>query len=92
MVEGLLLVDMSFVRPCPDGPDRIPDPPLKHLFDGDVTNVYDDVICNLCAGTPGPDLLRLCADIFEQATKHRMVLLPPTLMCVIRIVNTATEH
>lgn len=54
--------------------DRIPDPPLKHLFDGDATNVYNDQICNLCAGTPGPDLLRQCADIFEEATKHRMDL------------------
>ncbi|XP_034232404.1 2-aminoadipate transaminase [Thrips palmi] len=53
---------------------RIPDPPLKHLFDGDATNVYNDEICNLCAGTPGPDLLRLCTDIFAEATAHRMEL------------------
>ncbi|KAK3914107.1 Aromatic-amino-acid aminotransferase 1 [Frankliniella fusca] len=60
--------DVTSGRSGPSG--RLPR--LRHLFDGDDTNVYNDDICNLCAGTPGPDLLRHCADIFEEATAHRM--------------------
>ncbi|XP_052129848.1 2-aminoadipate transaminase [Frankliniella occidentalis] len=59
-----------------DQPPEAAQPPptrrLRHLFDGDETNVYNSEFCNLCAGTPGPDLLRRCVDIFEEATAHRM--------------------
>lgn len=56
----------------PGGPRQLR--PLQHLFDGDATNVYLDNVCNLCAGTPGPDILRLCTDVFEKATSHKMAL------------------
>lgn len=46
---------------------------LKHLFDGTDWNVYDDHILNLGVGAPGPDLLENCCDIFQEATKHRLV-------------------
>lgn len=46
---------------------------LKHLFDGSDWNVYDENILNLGVGAPGPDLLENCCDIFEAATKHRLV-------------------
>ncbi|KAJ4432227.1 hypothetical protein ANN_20843 [Periplaneta americana] len=54
--------------------DKIQDPHLYHLFDGEpVLNVYKADITNLSAGTPGPDLLKHCIDMFQQATVDRMV-------------------
>ncbi|XP_069689406.1 2-aminoadipate transaminase-like [Periplaneta americana] len=53
--------------------DKIQDPHLYHLFDGEpVLNVYKADITNLSAGTPGPDLLKHCIDMFQQATVDRM--------------------
>lgn len=45
----------------------------EHLFDFGLYNVYDDKIINLSVGAPGPDLLGKCCEIFNEATKHRMV-------------------
>ncbi|XP_075159959.1 uncharacterized protein LOC142233062 [Haematobia irritans] len=45
---------------------------LKNLFDGSDWNVYDSRILNLGVGAPGTDLLQHCADIFCQATEHRL--------------------
>ncbi|XP_013105185.2 uncharacterized protein LOC106085466 [Stomoxys calcitrans] len=45
---------------------------LKHLFDGSDWNVYELKILNLGVGAPGTDLLQHCADIFRQATEHRL--------------------
>ena len=47
--------------------------PLKHLFDSSELNVYDTKIVNLSAGTPGPELLKDCCQLFKTATDHRMV-------------------
>ncbi|XP_053663627.1 2-aminoadipate transaminase [Anopheles marshallii] len=46
--------------------------PMKHLFDGGELNVYDQKIANLSAGAPGPDLLGLSAEKFQQATEKRI--------------------
>jgi hypothetical protein len=52
----------------------IEDPHLYHLFDGEpVLNVYKSEVTNLSAGTPGPDLLKQCIEMFKHATEHRMV-------------------
>lgn len=54
--------------------DIIEDPHLYHLFDGEpVLNVYKSEVANLSAGTPGPDLLKQCIEMFKHATEHRMV-------------------
>lgn len=45
----------------------------SHLFDFGLYNVYDNNIINLSVGAPGPDLLANCCEIFNEATKHRMV-------------------
>lgn len=45
----------------------------SHLFDFGLYNVYDNNIINLSVGAPGPDLLANCCDIFNEATKHRLV-------------------
>lgn len=51
----------------------IRDPKLDHLFDGDDSmNVYSKTYTNLSAGTPGPDILSKCIEIFREATEHRM--------------------
>jgi hypothetical protein len=56
------------------GAHSIEDPHLFHLFDGDpILNVYNSEVTNLSAGTPGPDLLKLCIEMFKHATEHRMV-------------------
>ncbi|GLH14092.1 Uncharacterized protein GBIM_18511, partial [Gryllus bimaculatus] len=46
------------------------DPYLRHLFDGTDLNVYDHNVMNLSAGAPGPDLLQLCVNLFQEATRH----------------------
>jgi hypothetical protein len=54
---------------------NIEDPHLYHLFDGEpVLNVYKSEVTNLSAGTPGPDLLKQCIEMFKHATEHRMVI------------------
>lgn len=62
--------------------------PLKHLFDGSELNVYDTMIVNLSAGTPGEGLLKDCCEIFEIATTHRMVrtvlIFNQLVYCVIK--------
>lgn len=45
----------------------------SHLFDFGLYNVYDNDIINLSVGAPGPDLLGNCCEIFNEATKHRLV-------------------
>jgi hypothetical protein len=56
------------------GAHSIEDPHLFHLFDGDpILNVYNSEVINLSAGTPGPDLLKRCIEMFKHATEHRMV-------------------
>lgn len=35
--------------------------------------MYDNNIINLSVGAPGPDLLANCCEIFNEATKHRLV-------------------
>ncbi|PSN57929.1 hypothetical protein C0J52_00267 [Blattella germanica] len=53
--------------------DKISDPHLYHLFDGEpILNVYKSEVTNLSAGTPGPDLLKNCIEMFRQATIDRM--------------------
>lgn len=47
--------------------------PQKQLFEGAFYTLYDDSFVNLSAGVPGPELLRKCCNVFEVATKHRMV-------------------
>lgn len=48
--------------------------PQKHLFESATTySLYDDGFVNLTAGAPGPDLLEQCCNIFQVATRHRMV-------------------
>lgn len=60
----------------------IKDPHLLHLFDGEpILNVYKSDVTNLSAGTPGPDLLKRCVEMFKQATVHRMV----RLHCVLYV-------
>ena len=52
----------------------VSDPHLDHLFDGEpILNVYNSEITNLSAGTPGPDLLKKCIQMFKNATDDRMV-------------------
>jgi hypothetical protein len=54
--------------------ESIDDPHLLHLFDGEpILNVYKSEVTNLSAGTPGPDLLKRCIEMFKHATIHRMV-------------------
>ena len=54
--------------------EHIPDPHLYHLFDGEpILNVYKSEVINLSAGTPGPDLLKHCIEMFRKATNDRMV-------------------
>lgn len=50
----------------------ISDPHLCHLFDGTDLNIYSTEVTNLSAGAPGPDLLKLCVDLFQEATCHRL--------------------
>lgn len=46
----------------------------SHLFENGMFSLYDeDGVVNLTAGAPGPDLLAKCCDIFDEATRHRMV-------------------
>ncbi|KAJ9598427.1 hypothetical protein L9F63_010871, partial [Diploptera punctata] len=53
--------------------ELLPDPHLYHLFDGEpILNVYKSEVTNLSAGTPGPDLLKHCIDMFRKATEDRM--------------------
>lgn len=47
---------------------------LKHLFDFSDLNVYDTSVINLSVGAPGKQDLEKCCDLFERATKHRMVI------------------
>lgn len=45
-----------------------------HLFESGSLSLYDEGgYVNLTAGAPGPDLLAKCCDIFDVATRHRMV-------------------
>lgn len=44
----------------------------KQLFDSGDFCLEGDLI-NLTAGAPGPDRLLKCCEVFEVATKHRMV-------------------
>lgn len=47
----------------------------SHLFESSgLFSLYDDGgVANLTAGAPGPDLLAKCCDIFDEATRLRMV-------------------
>lgn len=48
----------------------------KHLFEVNSTySLYDTdaEFTSLTAGAPGPDLLAKCCEIFEVATRQRMV-------------------
>lgn len=49
----------------------------KHLFEaGSKYSLYDSDagFVNLTAGAPGPDLLAKCCEIFDVATRERMVI------------------
>ncbi len=62
-----------------------------HLFDFGLYNVYDNNIINLSVGAPGPDLLSNCCEIFNEATKHRLVCLSDPILYAVerfkKIIN-----
>lgn len=47
--------------------------PLKDLFYFNDLSVYDTSVINLSYGGPGKQELEECCDLFEKATRHRMV-------------------
>ncbi|XP_049828353.1 2-aminoadipate transaminase [Schistocerca gregaria] len=67
-----LLRKLVQLRTMMDSAKASDDPHLLHLFDGGPTNVYSKDHDNLSVGAPGPDLLRLCVKIMQNATLHRM--------------------
>lgn len=46
---------------------------LKHLFDGNELNVYEENVINLGVGTPSKELLGACCEIFRVGTDHKLV-------------------
>ena len=56
--------------------NELSDPRVRHLFDRDPSfNVYNNEFLNLAAGTPGPDLFKVCGDMMARASQHRWVII-----------------